>query len=251
MKTIKLKTGLFNPSYSIDKLKMSSLNRDMHETHTNNFSSKLIEYGWMMPIVISKSGDVLEGHHRIESAKLLKQKTIPAYIVNWVNTKEAKEHLDCIISLNNGNKAWSMFDYLKAFAKHNKDYKIVYDAYTSNSNNVSVGNVINIFFNESRNKRQFKKGTAFIKDLKFSKYLLYNISNLYEKYGYRRIQAYCVREFINVAFNKAKKDTKAVNFLLKQYEKMAKRDHLAISSITEFKPLLEVYLNDYKLLSKK
>jgi hypothetical protein len=31
---------------------------------------------------------------------------------------------------------------------------------------------------------------------------------------------------------------------------MAKRDHLAISSISEFKPILEVYLNDYKLLSK-
>ena len=249
MKTINIKTGLFNPSYSIEKLRMSSLNRDMNETHIGNFNSKLIKYGWMMPVVISKTGDVLEGHHRIECAKLLKQKTVPAYIVNWVNTKEAKEHLGCIISLNNGNKAWSMFDYLKAFAKHNKDYKIVYDAYTSNSNNVSVGNVINIFF--GKNNKQFKKGLATIDDLKFSKYLLYNISNLYEKYGSRKIQAYCVREFIFVAFTKAKKDIKAVNFLFKQYEKMAKRDHLAISSITEFKPLLEVYLNDYKLLSKK
>tara|TARA_R100000654_G_scaffold70561_1_gene100901 strand:+ start:98 stop:844 length:747 start_codon:yes stop_codon:yes gene_type:complete len=248
MKTIKLKTGLFNPFYSIDKLKMSSLNRDMHETHTNNFSSKLIEYGWMMPIVISKSGDVLEGHHRIESAKLLKQKTIPAYIVNWVNTKEAKEHLDCIISLNNGNKAWSMFDYLKAFAKHNKDYKIVYDAYTSNSNNVSVGNVINVFFKQ--HNKQFKKGTAIIEDLKFSKYLLHNLSDLYEKYGKKKITAYCVREFINVSFNKANKDKGAVKYLLKQYEKMAKTGHLAVSSIVDFRPLLEVYLNDYRSLSK-
>ena len=248
MKTIKLKTGLFNPSYSIDKLKMSSLNRDMHETHTNNFSSKLIEYGWMMPIVISKSGDVLEGHHRIECAKLLKQKTIPAYIVNWVNTKEAKEHLDCIISLNNGNKAWSMFDYLKAFAKHNKDYKIVYDAYTSNSNNVSVGNVINVFFKQ--HNKQFKKGTAKIEDLKFSKYLLHNLSELYEKYGKKKITAYCVREFINVSFNKANKDRGAVKYLLKQYEKMAKTGHLAVSSIVDFRPLLEVYLNDYRSLTK-
>ena len=197
MRTIKLKTGIFNPSYSIDKLKMSSLNRDMHETHINNFSTKLIDYGWMMPIVISKSGDVLEGHHRIKSAKLLKQKTIPAYIVNWVNTKEAKEHLDCIISLNNGNKAWSMFDYLKAFAKHNKDYKIVYDAYTSNSNNVSVGNVINIFF--GKNTKEFKKGTAFIKDLNFSNYLLHSLSDLYEKYGLsdRQIARTVLRESVD------------------------------------------------------
>tara|TARA_B100001094_G_C18128959_1_gene771138 strand:+ start:138 stop:884 length:747 start_codon:yes stop_codon:yes gene_type:complete len=248
MKTINIKTGLFNPSYSIDKLKMSTLNRDMNETHTNNFSSKLIKYGWMMPVVISKTGDVLEGHHRIECAKLLRQKTLPAYIVNWVNTKEAKEHLDCIISLNNGNKAWSMFDYLKAFAKHTKDYKIVYDAYTSNSNNVSVGNVINVFFRQ--HNKEFKKGTAIIEDLKFSKYLLHNLSDLYEKYGKKKITAYCVREFINVAFNKANKDRGAVKYLLKQYEKMAKTGHLAISSIVDFRPLLEVYLNDYRSLSK-
>jgi hypothetical protein len=227
---------------------MSSSNRDINETHIENFNSKLIKYGWMMPVVVSKTGDLLEGHHRIECAKLLKQKTVPVYIVNWVNTKEAKEHLNCIISLNNGNKAWSMFDYLKAFAKHNKDYKTVYDAYTSNSNNVSVGNVINVFFRQSN--KEFKKGTAVIEDLKFSKYLLHNLSDLYEKYGKKKITAYCAREFIHVAFNKAKKDRGAVKYLLKQYEKMAKTGHLAVSSIVDFRPLLEVYLNDYRSLSK-
>ena len=243
-----IKKGKFKSNYPINKLKYAKVNRDMTLNHAENFKTKLIDYGWMMPIVASVTGDVLEGHHRIESAKLLKQKTVPAYIVDWVDTKQVKEHLDCIISLNNGNRAWSMFDYLKAFAKHNKDYNIVYDAYTSNSNNVSVGNVINIFFRHNNSK--FKKGTAIIEDLEFAKYLLYNISNLYEKYGYKKIQAYCVREFIKVAYAKAQKNKKAVDYLFKQYEKMAKRDHLAISSISEFKPILEVYLNDYKLLSK-
>ena len=145
-----------------------------------------------------------------------------------------------------------MFDYLKAFADQNEDYKIVYDAYMSNSNNVSVGNVINIFFTRGQhaNNSKFKKGTAKIEDIKFANYLLHNISNLYEKYGRRRIQAYCVREFVKVAYAKAQKNKKAVEYLFKQYEKMAKRDHLAISSISEFKPILEVYLNDYKLMSK-
>jgi hypothetical protein len=244
-----IKKGIYKPNYSINKLKYATVNRDMTLNHAHNFKTKLIDYGWMMPIVVSKTGDVLEGHHRIESAKLLKQETVPAYIVDWVDTKQVKEHLDCIISLNNGNKAWSMFDYLKAFAKHNDDYKTVYDAYMSNSNNVSVGNIINIFFRHNNSK--FKKGTAKIEDLQFAKYLLYNISNLYEKYGYKKIQAYCVREFIKVAYAKAQKNKKAVDYLFKQYEKMAKRDHLAISSISEFKPILEVYLNDYKLLSKQ
>ena len=240
--------GIYKPNYAINKLKYATVNRDMTLNHAENFKTKLIDYGWMMPVVVSKTGDVLEGHHRIESAKLLKQETVPAYIVDWVDTKQVKEHLDCIISLNNGNKAWSMFDYLKAFADQNEDYKIVYDAYRSNSNNVSVGNIINIFFKQGNAK--FKKGTAKIEDLKFAKYLLYNISNLYEKYGHKKIQAYCVREFIKVAYVKAQKNKKAVDYLFKQYEKMAKRDHLAISSISEFKPILEVYLNDYKLLTK-
>ncbi len=247
-----LKKGKFKPNYPINKLKYAKVNRDMTVNHAENFKTKLIDYGWMMPIVASVTGDVLEGHHRIESAKLLKQKTVPAYIVDWVDTKQVKKHLDCIISLNNGNKAWSMFDYLKAFADENEDYKIVYDAYMSNSNNVSVGNVINIFFTRGThsNNSKFKKGTAKIEDLKFAYYLLHNISNLYEKYGRRRIQAYCVREFVKVAYAKAQKNKKAIDYLFKQYEKMAKRDHLAISSISEFKPILEVYLNDYKLLSK-
>jgi hypothetical protein len=246
-----LKKGKFKPNYPINKLKYAASNRDMILNHAENFKTKLIDYGWMMPIVASVTGDVLEGHHRIESAKLLKQKTVPAYIVDWVDTKQVKEHLDCIINLNNGNRAWSMFDYLKAFAKHNADYKIVYDAYMSNSNNVSVGNVINIFFTKGQHSdnKLYKKGKAKIEDLEFGNYLLHNLSDLYEKYGSKKITAYCVREFIKVAYQKANKDKKAIDHLFKQYGIMAKTGHLAVSSINDFRPLLEVYLNDYKKIN--
>ena len=247
-KTKQLQTGTFNPFYPINELKMANVNREITLSHAENFKSKLVDYGWLMPIVVSSKGDVIEGHHRIESAKLLKQNTLPAYIIDWVNTSEESEHLKCIISLNNGNRAWSMLDYLKAFAKSNEDYKIVYDAYTSNSNNVSVGNVINIFF--KGNNPQFKKGTAIIEDLEFAKYLLHNLSDLYENYGSKKITAYCVREFITVTYNKAKKNKGAVEHLLKQYSTMAKTGHLAVSSIVDFRPLLEVYLNDYKKTNK-
>ena len=108
---------------------MAKVNRETKLTHAENFKSKLTDYGWLMPIVVSSKGDVIEGHHRIESAKLLKQKTLPAYIVDWINTTDAQNHLSCIISLNNGNLNWSMFDYLKAFSKHNINYKLVYDIY--------------------------------------------------------------------------------------------------------------------------
>ena len=248
MKTRLLKKGVYNPNYPISELKMAKVNRDMISSHSENFKCKLVDFGWLMPIVVSSDGDVIEGHHRIESAKLLKQKKIPAYIVDWVDTTNARKHLNCIISLNNGNKSWTMFDYLKAFSNFNTDYKIVYDAFICNSNNVSVGNVINCYF--KRSVGQFKKGTSKIDDVNFSNYLLNGISNLYEKYTSKKITAYCVREFINVAFTKAKKNKKAVNYLFKMYDRMAKQNHLAIASITDFRPLIETYLNDY-YLSKK
>jgi len=118
MKT--LKKGTFEPNYPIENLKYAKVNRDMMLNHAESLKRKLIDYGWMMPIVASKTGDVIEGHHRVESAKMLKQKTVPVYIPYWVNTKKPKEHLDCIINLNNGNKSWSMLNYLKTFATKNK-----------------------------------------------------------------------------------------------------------------------------------
>ena len=243
MKTQEIKRGTFEPYYEIKKLKMASVNRDIFTKHSENFKGKLNEFGWMMPIVVSSNNDVIEGHHRLESAKLLKQKTIPVYIVDWINTNKKQDHLGCIIGLNNGNRAWTPLDYLKAFSTDNKDYKIVWDAYNSNSNNVSVGNVIKCYFAKS-NKNIFTKGKSKIKNIKFAEFLIKNFSSLYEKYP-KKVTAYCVRELINIGYVKAKEDFAAMNYLFNYYEKMAKNNHSAISSITDFRPLMELYLNEY------
>ena len=248
MKKTELQRGDFNPYYLIKDLKMAELNRDMMPVHSENFKHKLNEYGWLMPVVVSSTGDVIEGHHRINSAKLLKQKTIPAYIINWVDTKIQKQHLDCIISLNNGNRAWTMLDYLKSFSNYNEDYKKVYELYLSNSNNISVGNIIHLFFKP--NNRNFKKGKAKINDLDFSLYLLNEISGLVQFYSKNKIVTYCIREFIALSFNKANKNKKAINYLIKEYEKMIKMNHPSATSIKEFKPTMELYLNNYNLINK-
>jgi hypothetical protein len=164
-----IKRGEYNAYYPISELKMATVNRDTVIKHAENFKSKLNDYGWMMPVVVSSKGDVIEGHHRIESAKLLEQKTIPAYIVEWVDTDNKSKHLNSIISLNNGNKAWNTLDYLKAYSTDSKDYNIVYDVYLKNRNNISVGNVVNLFFWNTRGS--FKKGSAVVRDYKFSSYL--------------------------------------------------------------------------------
>ena len=70
-------------------------------------------------------------------------------------------------------------------------------------------------------------------------------------YGYKKIVAYCVREFIAVAWNKANKDIKAIDFLFNKYEKMVKSNHPSASSIPLFRPTLELYLNEYNMLKKK
>lgn len=240
MRTTEIKRGEFNAYYMISKLKMANVNRDIFTQHAENFKDKLTANGWMMPIVVSSKGDVIEGHHRIISAKLLKQETIPAYIVDWVDTTIETEHLNCIISLNNGNRAWTTLDYLKAFSKENQDYKKVYDVYLKNSNNISVGNVVNCFFTTSNG---FKTGKSTIKNLDFSMFLIGQISKLVAKYGKSNVQAYCVREMIKVAFTKAYGDYNAMTYLFKEYALLAKNEHSAATSISKFKPMMELNLS--------
>jgi len=248
MKTTEIKRGEFQPYYNIKNLKMAQVNRDVFLKHSENFKHKLNQFGWMMPIVVSKDGDIIEGHHRVVSAKLLKQRTVPAYIVDWVDTQDQKEHLNAIINLNNGNKAWTTLDYLKAFAKENDDYKIAYSNYIKNSNNISAGNIVHLFFGS--NPGGFKKGECEIKDLKFSLYLLRKISNLVSKYGKRNIQAYGVREMIKIGYISAFNDYEAMDFLFKEYGKLAKIEHPAATSILRFKPLMEATLLEFNKLRK-
>ena len=246
-----LKRGIYLPFYPINDLKPAKVNRDLFPKHAENFKTKLKENDWLLPIIIAANGDVIEGHHRIQSAKLLGENTVPVYVVHWVNTNSAKEHLKCIINLNNGNKAWTSLDYLKAFARDNKQYKKVYNAYLKNSNNISVGNIINCYFGYGKtNSYNFKKGTSVILDESFGDYLVNKFSYLNEKYGKSKIAAYCVRELIVVAYTKAKMNIKTVNFLFKKYEDMAKTDHPSITSISKFKPLMELYLNEYNMAIK-
>lgn len=251
MKTTEIKRGEFKPFFNIKDLKKAKVNRDLLLKHSENFKDKLNEFGWMMPIVVSKDGDIIEGHHRVESAKLLNQKTVPVYIVDWVDTKQQKDHLNAIINLNNGNKAWTTIDYLKAFAKENDQYKIAYDYYKKNSNTISAGNIVHLFFtSSSRDTSKFKKGECKIKDLKFSLYLLRKISNLVNKYGKNNIQAYAVREMIKIGYVGAFNDYEAMDYLFKEYGKLAKIEHPAATSISRFKPLMDATLLEFNKLRK-
>jgi hypothetical protein len=247
MKTTEIKRGEFNAYYPIENLKPADVNRDLFLKHSESFKNKLNTFGWMMPIVISKYGDVIEGHHRLAAAIMLEQKTIPVYIVDC-NTNNKIEHRDYIINLNNGNRAWNKLDYLKTFAEQNKDYKIVYDVYLSNVNNISIGNIINCYFYK---KNQFNKGLSKIENINFAEYLINNISYLVNKHTTKKIQAYSVREMIKIAYSKTNMNIECMDYLFKHYDMMADKNHLSLTSISDFKPYMEFILNDYKKIQCK
>ena len=248
MNNREIKRGEFNQYYPISELKLASVNRDIFQQHAENFKNKLNNFGWMLPIVITNKGNVIEGHHRIESARLLKQKTIPAYIVNWVDADNDKEHLDYIININNGNRAWTTSDYLKTFAKHNEHYKLAFDAFEKNSNNITVGNLVHIYFGYA-NREKFKNGNCVIQDLEFAEYLLSKMTTLIKRHGKSKIQAYCAREIIKIAYLKTKMNMKAMDYILDVYDDMAKNNHLSLTSITDFKTHMERQYNTFKKLS--
>ncbi len=252
MKLKTLKKGTFTPNYQIKDLKIAKVNRDLFVKHSENFDKKLNKYGWLLPITISASGLILEGQHRVESAKRMKQKTIPAYVVDWLNDDSELEVLNTIITLNNSNRGWNTLNYLKSFSHHNDDYKVVYDEVLKNKNTITAGNMVNIYFGLSGAgvMKNFKEGKSKIKNLDFAKYLCKNISTLVIKYGKNKIQAYQIREMIAVAYVKAKTNIQLMDYLFREYDKMAQGNHPALTSISEFRPYIENELNTYLSLVK-
>ena len=63
IKTPEIKVGKFDSNYPIKKVKIAGVNRETIEAHSKNFKSKLIDFGWMMPIVVSQKGDLIEVLH--------------------------------------------------------------------------------------------------------------------------------------------------------------------------------------------
>ncbi len=239
------KIGTYKSDYLIDNLKESLVNRDIVENHTKTFKNKIKEFGWLSPVIIDKSGNIIEGHHRVLSASKLNLKTIPAYIVDWVNTSDLDEYQKYIISLNNSNRKWSAIDYLKSYARNKKDYTFVYDKYNKTKNVFSVGNVLNIFFN-CGTSQEFKDGKSKIKNLDYSLYLYENFLSLKSKYGGGKFQAFTINRACVFAHQKSISNIKIMNYIFKQMESLAKNNSPLLSSVEMIKPWLKEQVTIYK-----
>ena len=112
----KVKVGKFVANYPLKELSQSLVNRDIVGKHSEQFGKKIQEFGFLVPIIADHKGNIIEGHHRALSAESIGMKTVPVYIVNWVDTKNLDEYQKYIISLNNNNRKWTPEDYLKSFS---------------------------------------------------------------------------------------------------------------------------------------
>ena len=239
------KIGEFNSNYPIAKLKESLVNRDIVENHTKTFTNKIKEFGWLSPVIIDKSGNIIEGHHRAISASKLNLNTIPVYIVDWVNTKDLDEYQKYIISLNNSNRKWSALDYLKSYARNKKDYNFVFDKYNKSKNVFSVGNVLNIYFN-CGTSQDFKDGKSKIKNIDYSEYLFNNFLRLKSIYGGVKFQAFTINRACQFAHQKSISDKKIMDYIFKQMESLAKNNSPLLSSVEMIRPWLKEQVEIYK-----
>ena len=103
----KVKVGKFVANYPLKELSQSLVNRDIVGKHSEQFGKKIQEFGFLVPIIADHKGNIIEGHHRALSAESIGMKTVPVYIVNWVDTKNLDEYQKYIISLNNNNRKWT------------------------------------------------------------------------------------------------------------------------------------------------
>ena len=133
---------------------------------------------------------------------------------------------------------------MKAFAKENEEYSIVYEAYLRYNKLLSVGNIINCFFGQFSASR-FKKGNANIKNEELAYYLLEKLSNLVLKYTKSKIQAFSIRELIAIAYSKENVDYNVMDYIISEYDDMASINHPKLTSITEFKKHIQSKITMY------
>lgn len=243
--TTEIKVGKFDLNYPTKQLKHSIVNRDFVENHSDSFKSKVEEFGWLVPIVIDQYGNIIEGHHRVEMAIKIGMRTLPVYIVDWIDTNNLDEYQQYIISLNNANRAWTALDYLKTYARNRKDYSYVYKKFLETDDVFTVGNVLNIFFN-SGSSMLYKKGNATIKNKAFSEYLFNKFYNMRKFYGNVKMQSFTVNRVCAFAHQKIKGNLGEMKYIFDQLEQLAEDDSPVLSSVEHIRPWCNKQLELYR-----
>ena len=236
MTNTNIKVGTFQGSYPVSALKFSTVNRDIVSTHASKFIKKISTYGWIVPIVIDKYGNIIEGHHRVKAAIEMGLKSVPAYIIDWVDTSNLKEYQEYIMNLNASNRSWYAIDYLKTTSINQPDYKYVYDKLIESNKILTVGNVLNIYFN-SGCSQMFKDGKSRIKDKEFADYLYETFKNLRANWGNKKIQSFTINRTVSFMYNQCK-TLREIKYIFEQIEMLAESNSEVLSSVQYLRPYL-------------
>jgi len=241
MTNTEIKVGTFQAKYPVSALKFSTVNRELVNKHSKNFIKKISKYGWMIPIIIDSKGYIIEGHHRAKAALYMGLKTVPTYITDWVDTSDLKEYHESIVQLNNDNKKWSALDYLKSRSDLNdRQYKYVYNKYLESKDILTVGNVINIYFNSNCDS-VFRKGQSKIKNMDFANYLFDEFFRLKAKYGKVKFQAFTINRTTQFMYAQCE-NMNEVDYIFRQLEMLAKTNNATLSSVEMIRPFLKEQL---------
>lgn len=210
-----LKVGIFISNYQIEDLHLDAdVNRETSVSNIEEKKNKLEENNWLMPIVITSTGKVLEGQNRLVAAKSLGLDTIPVYVADWIDDENVDEVRDVIISLNNGNKAWTQWDYIKSFKSSKVDYAKAYANCVKYEKTLTNGNVVNAMFGIGSMNTRFKEGKSkLISQEKYS-YLLETCSALVGKFGKTQFPSQTLRTLI--LWGISQDDYGVINYVVNQ-----------------------------------
>lgn len=130
------------------------------------------EDGQLDPIKVTIDGKILDGHHRFEAIKSLKETHNADLLIKYI-TIETQDEIDLIIKLNSISKKWSIEDFIRIYAIDNDEYKKIIEIATKYNQSISsVLSTLSCGNDVARYRELVKMG----KDLNFENW------NLLEEY---------------------------------------------------------------------
>jgi hypothetical protein len=104
------------------QFKKIDYNRAISKSNVKKIMKSIIEYGLIVPIVVSEDGYIIDGQHRLEA---LRELQMPVWYVVSQNIKR-----DIVQEVNGVRKNWTSKDWIESYAeKGNVDYKLLLEQY--------------------------------------------------------------------------------------------------------------------------
>lgn len=176
-------------------------------SHVRTMKVKLDAHGWLGPVSVTSGGVILEGQHRVHAARELGETMVPVYVVDWINEDDVDDVRQVIITLNNDNRPWTLWNYLKTYKNDNtrKEYQKLYSVVQAYSETLTPGILYTTYTGESSVNKKTRSGGMKFPNEKFSDYLVRELRELVMTYGKKKLPAQPLRSFAKLALDEEDK----------------------------------------------